>query len=315
MKIPTLIGIALLIALLTSLGFWFFSRGKDEIKASFVVSELRAVNISDNTATLVWQTNLPTIGQVEYGESENLDQKAIDNRDLKNPSEKLTHFVTLKNLKPNTRYFYKVTNNSVSHPVKAMEFQTANIPQLDDLNFSFIRPLKGTILNTNLNPVDESLIFIEIPGAQPLATFSSTAGNFIMPLKLVLSEDLSQVFNIPSDTSAALTVSKGALESKVKLLISESTVNLPPITLGSNLDLSGYVQSPLKTISIGTTKQVNFDFNTDGKINSLDLAILRGKAGSRSLLNQEDQVKFDVNSDGIVDQEDVSVFSKSLVGN
>lgn len=312
MKIPTLIGIALIIALLGSLGFWFLSGTDNGDAPSFIVSDLQTVNISDTAATVVWQTNLPSIGEVRYGELGNLNQKSIDNRDLKNPTEKYTHFVTLKNLKPNTQYYYKITNNSAVYSEKTQQFQTANIEKPDDLNFSFVRPLKGTILNTTLNPIDESLIFLEIPGAQSLATFSSTAGNFIMPLKLVLNSDLSQVFNIPQDTAATLTVRKGMLKSTVKLLISQATVNLPQITLGSDLDLSGFIQEPPKAITIGVGGQVNLDFNADGRINSLDLAILRGKAGSGSLLNTQDQAKFDINSDGIVDQEDVSIFSRSL---
>lgn len=315
MRIPTLIGIALIIALLGSLGFWFFSREKNQTQTSFAVSNLEIANTSNSAITIVWQTNLPAVGQIHFGESENLNQKASDNRDYKTSTPRLTHFATLKNLKPNTRYLYKIVNDSGSYPLKALEFKTANAANLDDLNFSFIKPLKGTILNTNLNPIDESLIFLEIPGAQSLATFSSTAGNFILPLKLVLNKDLVQVFNIPPGTIAILTVRKGTLESKVKISISDSTVNLPPVTIGSNLDLTNYVKSPLTTITIGQGRKGTSDFNNDGKINSLDLAILRGKAGSRSTLSREDQIKFDINSDGIVDQNDIDVFSRSLVTN
>lgn len=315
MKIPTLIGMALIFALVGSLVFWFFSRGDIQNKSNFEISDLQIVNITDTTVTIVWQTNAPAIGEVHFGEFENLNQKSKDNRDLKKLTERLTHFVTIKNLKPDTRYFYKITNNSLSYPDKTLEFKTANINSPYDLNFSFPKPLKGTILNTNLNPIDESLIYLKIPGAQNLATFSSTAGNFILPLKLVLSEDLNQFFNIPSDTQATLIIKKGKLESKVKLFISESTVNLPPIPIGSNLDLSSYVKPPFTTISIRQTKIGSFDFNSDGIINSLDLAILRGKVGSKTLLSPEDQIKFDINSDGVADEEDIDVFSRSLTGN
>lgn len=315
MKIPTLIGIALIIALIGSLGFWFFSREKTKNEPGFEISDLQVANIADNTATVIWQTSLPSIGQVLYGQSDNLNLKSPDNRDSKQPGARITHFVTLKNLKPDTDYFYKIMNNSSNYPEKTLKFKTADINNVDELNFSFLRPLKGTILNTDLNPIEESLIFLEINGAQNLATFSSTAGNFILPLKLVLSKDLNQIFNVPQNTSATLTVKKGRLESRVKLAISDSTVRLPPITIGANLDLSNYTQPPIATISIGQSRKGTFDFNTDGTINSLDLAILRGKVGSRSLLRPEDQVKFDINSDGIVDQEDINLFSKSLVTN
>lgn len=247
MKIPTLVGLALILALIGSLVFWFFNSEKTQNKSNVETRDLQVVNISDTMVTIVWQTNLPTIGEVHFGESENLNYKSKDNRDLKKPNERFTHFVTLKNLKPYTRYFYRIINNSRSYPAypeKTLEFTTANINNPDDLNFSFLKPIKGTVLNTNLNPIDESLIYLNIPGAQNLATFSSTAGNFILPLKLVLSEDFSQVFNIPPDTQATLTIKKGGLESKINLSISASTVNLPPVSIGSNLDLSSYIKPP-----------------------------------------------------------------------
>ncbi|MBI2594060.1 fibronectin type III domain-containing protein [Candidatus Daviesbacteria bacterium] len=315
MKIPTLIGIALIIALIGSLGYWLLYGGNIIEQSNFKVSDLQTLNISNNTATVVWQTNLPVLGHVLYGESENLNLKSSDNRDIKNPAPRFTHFVTLKNLKPNTRYFYKIVNNSQSYPEKSLEFTTANLRDPDELNFSFIKPVKGTILNTNLNPIDESLIFFSIPGAQDLATFSSTAGNFIMPLKLVLDKDLKKVYNIPDGTPASITVKKQGLESKVQIIISDSTVNLPPVTIGTSLDLSKYAKPSISTILIRSKRQTSFDFNGDGKINSLDLAILREKAAKRNLPRPDDLERFDITSDGAITQEDVDVFSKSLVRN
>lgn len=314
MKIPTLIGIALIIALIGSMGYWFLYKGNTIEQANFEVSDLQTLNISNNTATVVWQTNLPALGQVLYGESENLNLKSSDNRDIKNPVPRFTHFVTLKNLKPNTKYFYQIINSSGSYP-PTLEFTTSNLEDSDNLSFSFLKPVKGTILNTSLNPIDESLIFFSIPGAQNLATFSSTAGNFIMPLKIVLDKDLKKVFNISSGTSAIMTVKKKNLESKVALIISDKTVNLPPITIGTSLDLSKYAKPPISTILIRSKRQTNFDFNRDGKINSLDLAILREKTTTRNLPEPEDLERFDITSDGAITQEDVDVFSRSLVKN
>lgn len=312
MKIPTLIGLAFIIALIGSFGFWFLNQGTAP-GVNFEVTDLQIANISTSNATVVWQTNLPSSGKVVYGESWNLNLESSDNRDSDSPSARKTHFVTLKNLKPNTHYFYKIINNSSNYPPNPLEFKTANLKDSNELNFSFLKPIKGTILSTTLNPVDESLIFLKIPGAQELATFSSTAGNFILPLKLVLDQDLTKIFNIPQNTQATMVVKNNNLESKVKIVISDSTINLPPITIGTSLDLTKYVNTPITKISIQTTSPASFDFNSDGKINSLDLAILREKASSRNLPRPEDISKFDINSDGVIDLDDTEVFSKSLI--
>lgn len=313
MKIPTLVGIALLIALMALVGMFFYYRSQTQA-AIFQISDVEVVNIGNTTATVVWQTISPSTGQVMYSENgASLSEKAIDNRDRRQVRPRLVHFVTLNNLKPNTQYYYKVKNNSELMQ-QALSFKTANVAVSEEADqYSFIRPLKGTILNTSLNPVDESLIFLKIPGAQKMATFSSTAGNFILPLKTVLSENLSQLFIVPDDSAAELTVVKGSLRSNIKISISESSVNLPPIPIGSNLDLSNFEAQPITNI-IFNAASGGLDFNGDGKANSLDLALLKETAKPGNLLGGGGS-KFDVNGDGAVDQKDVDEFSRQITDN
>lgn len=314
MKIPTLIGVTLIITIIASAILFFYRQGPEPAEQP-AITDLQAVNVFGTSATIVWQTNIPVTGAVVFGENENLDLKASDNRDRGQPHPRITHFVALNNLKPNTKYSYKIRNGSSEYPVENMEFTTAaEQPSTSEISFSFLKPLKGTILNTNLNPIDESLIFLNLPGAENLATFSSTAGNFILPLKQVYTPGLEQIFTIPPDTRGTLTIKKGALQSEVKILISDTTVNLPPVSIGNNLDLTNYKPQPISVISIGTNNRIKLDFNSDGKINSLDLAILRGKTTPKKVLSLEEQASFDITSDGVVDQKDIDEFSKSLTG-
>jgi len=311
---PTLIGITLIIALIASAILYFHKKAPEKLQ-EVGVTDLQTVNIFATSATIVWQTEQPVIGEVVFNQSENLREEARDNRDRGQSEPRITHFVTLKNLKPNTKYFYKIKNDGVESAEKVIEFITAaSPPSSNEPSFSFLKPLKGTILNTNFNPIDESLIFLTIPGAQNLATFSSTAGNFILPLKQVYTQNLDQLFTITPDTPAILVIQKGNLQSKVNILISDTTVGLPPISIGNNLDLTNYQPQPISIISIGQNIKVKLDFNNDGIINSLDLAILRGKANSKQVLSLEEQSGYDINSDGIVNQKDVDEFSKALIG-
>lgn len=312
MKIPTLIGIALLITLLASLGLYFYYSKSQQKPVQFQITTLEVVNITNDSAVVVWQTSIPAVGEVMYSQFEPVSEKATDIRDKGQSKPRLIHFVSLNNLKANTKYIYKVKNDSEIMQ-KSLDFKTANIPAKneEDLNFSFNKPIKGTILNSNLNPIDESLIFLQIPGAQKLATFSSTAGNFILPLKTVLSQDLNQFFTIAPETGANLNVVSGALSSDVKIIISDKTVNLPPIPIGSNLDLSNYKPAPKTKIMFNETPSTGIDFNGDSKVNSLDLAMLREMAKPGGLKGTGTS-KFDINSDGAVDQKDVDEFSKIL---
>lgn len=318
MKIPTLLGLTILIAVITS-GFvyYFYLRPGSQETMTAQISDLQIVNIFNNSATVVWQTSEPTIGKVLYSKTEALEMEASDNRDRSQSTPRLVHFVTINFLEPNTVYKFKVKNND-STSLDFGEFKTAGVQESEDEGpvFSFIKPLKGTVLNTNLNPIDESLIFLNIPGAEPLATFSSTAGNFILPLKTVLTKNLDEVLMIESGTSAEVVIVKGLVKSNIKVRISEDSMTLPPVAIGTNLDLENFEKEPMTTISFGdTVAQINYDFNNDSRINSLDLAILRGAASSRGAASAENTKKFDLNFDGIIDQADIDVFSRRLIGN
>lgn len=314
MKIPTVLGFATIITLMALGGLYYYYSPKEETSANYGVADIKVVNITSNSATVVWQTNMPSVGGVFYNDSEQLSQKAADSRDRGLKRARMVHFANLSNLKPGTKYLYKVTNDEVAFPDQALGFETAKfeLKQEDEITYSFLKPLKGTVLNTNLNPVDESLVFLEIPGAQSLGTFSSTAGNFVLPLKTVLSTNLDKLFLIPEDTQAALTVLKGSLRSEVKVTISDNKVNLPPIPVGSNLDLTNFEPQPFNKITFSTIPTIGSDFNGDQIINSLDLAILREAAGEANSGSVNTQSNFDINKDGIVDQDDVNEFAKSL---
>lgn len=314
MKIPTLLGIALIVTL-TALGalYYYYNPAPKE-NINFQVSNLQVVNITDTQATIIWQTSQPKVGEVEYSSFQMNLKKASDNRDHNQSKARMVHFVSLNNLKPDTKYSYKIKNDEALFPDKALEFKTAKVEtgSNDDLTFSFVKPIRGTVLNTNLNPIDESLVLVKIEGAQELATFSSTAGNFIMPLKTVLNKSLDKIFTIPNETRAQLIIVKGDLKSEVKIMISEDSLNLPPISIGTNLDLTNYKLKSITKITFSTIPSFGNDFNGDAKVNSLDLALLREAAKSGTVNTQSN---FDINKDGIVDQEDVDQFSKSLAGN
>ena len=313
MKIPTILGVAVIITLIAlSALYYYYAPQKQE--NDLQISDLKVVNITDTSASVVWQTSSPSIGKVVHSQFEDLAKTASDNRDRGLDKTRLIHFVTLNDLKPNTKHYYKIKNDSHFYPQKALTFSTANIQQKteDDLTFSFIKPLKGTVLDTNLNPTDESIIFLTIPGAQTLATFSSTSGNFVLPLKTILNNELDKIFIIESGTSADIMIVKGILKSNVKILISEENMNLPPIPIGSNLDLTNFSNKPINKISFSESPFQGMDFNSDGKVNSLDLAILREAARTPGADKTQTQSRFDINADGTINQDDIEAFSKAL---
>lgn len=315
MKIPTLLGLALLLTAIT-LGVMISLYQQNlnrENKPQFAPKQIKVLNISDTSVSIVWQTDLKTEGEIVYDTSQNLKHIESDNRDKDEIKQHLIHFVTLRDLKPDTKYFYKIKSESFLFPDQSLDFKTAKtIPDQQDNSLN--KPVQGTVLNTNLNPVDEALVFLKIEDASDLATFTSTAGNFIIPVTDLRTKDLSNFYPITQKIPATLQIIRGDLSSNVDITLPLDQI-LPPLTLGQNINLKDYIASESARVrklkELQSPEIVNkFDLNGDGKVNSLDLASVIDLYNSK----QKDK-KADFNQDGAVDQKDIDIISKALTSN
>lgn len=312
MKIPTLLGLALLITAI-ALGsmIYLYQQNLDQKDQSlFSPKKIEVLNISDTSVTIVWQTDSKTTGQIIYGPSQTLDKTQTDNRDKKEIREHVVHFVTLKDLKPDTKYFYQIKSSNFLFPKKPLDFKTAKTIE-NSTETALNKPIQGTVLNINLNPIDEALVFLKIEDASDLATFSSTAGNFIIPLTDLRTRDLGSYYQITREIPASLQIVKGDLISSVEITLPLNQI-LPPLTLGQNINLKDFIASESSRVKkqkeLESPELVNkFDLNFDGKVNSLDLAKVIDLYNSK----QKDK-KADFSQDGVIDQKDIDIISKAL---
>lgn len=267
---------------------------------------IQIANITDTQATLLWQTINPVVGKVVYSQSENLTHLKSDDRDKDTPAKRYTHFVTLTNLNPDTKYFFKIQNGSTRSPQKPLEFQTA-AKNLSTPN----KPVIGKILDTNLLPIDEALIYLKLPQSTTQGAHTSTSGNFVLSLVNLAKSDLSQEISILPNTQASLIIRKANLVSNIKITLPQDN-NLPPIILGQDFDFSGQDIQQIDP---------DIDLNNDGTINSLDLARLSEIISQSSKKafeptfkgpTKEEKNKADVNKDGLLNQTDLEIFKRYL---
>lgn len=312
-KIPTLLGLSLLItALVLGIFIYIYNQNvQTEQKELFTPSEVEVINLNSNQATIIWWTDKPTVGKVTFGTGNSLNQLQADNRDISETRTRQVHFVTLRNLQPETSYKYQIISNGFNFPDKPLTFQTAKALEESTSN----QPIRGSVLNTNLNPIDEALVFIRIENAAKMATFTSTAGNFIIPLKELRTADLSSPFPLNSTTPATLTIKKGNLQSEVQISLPlEDSQLLPPLTIGQNINLQDLlIQAPQSNNSGSATPVESVDLNGDGKTNSLDLAIITQNNGKQvTTITDEAIKKADINKDGTIDKKDSDLLLSSL---
>lgn len=235
MRIPTLLALILLFTILF-LGLMLHINNKTQEEKSLVdfsPLNIRFANQSSSSITIVWQSLKPVVGEIAWGKTQSLGNLTSDDRDTNSKTARLTHFVTIKNLTEDKSIFFKVRNGPFFYPTLPLETKTS--PKITSTN---LQPITGKILDLTGQPTDEALIFLELPNTAPIATYTSSAGNFLLPTSELKTQNLRSSFILDENTVGNLLITKGSLQSRIKLNLSKEGTDLLPIVLGQDQDLT-----------------------------------------------------------------------------
>ena len=143
---------------------------------------MEITNIKPIQVTVVWQSNKKETGSIIYGEEENnLKEIALDDRDVaEKKNSYLNHYITIRNLGPETTYFFKFNSSG-----KTFSFKT---PLLSDSKNNFNQFFSKAI-ETNLNPSGNSLILLYIDTVSPLSALTKDSGEWLIPLNSFYEKD------------------------------------------------------------------------------------------------------------------------------
>ena len=314
MRIPTLLGLALLIIAISLGTFLYFANQKSPSFGTVFPStpnNIEVVNITDSQASIIWQTTQPSTGLVSWGTSNSLGTSQNDDRDTTSPQNHLTHFVTLSSLNPNTEYFFKVRSNLSFYPNENLSFKTSPVDTSSDKCNN--KAIFGVILDPNLKPVSGALVILKINQASDLATLSTSTGNFLLSLVDLKTNDLRKAFIVNNNLPATLIIYTGTTSDQVKFTLPLNNKPLPKIILGADNDFTQLTAtfSAQLNATPGANLTNPFDINKDGTVNFLDLITLMRSYGKR----QGDpgfNPATDLNHDGVVNQFDRDLLLKAL---
>lgn len=189
-KIPTPLSIAAILLIIFLL-IRFFSSNPIPSKASKKV--LRQLNIVNPTSTQIgifWQTDEKETGWVVYGQNEGrLDNTAPDEKDLQDKRDVYYyHYAVLKNLQPDSFYFYKiVSNNQLVEEASGKAFSFKTPTELS--TNSNANPAYGKVIKANGEALENATVLLFFKQAYPLLTLTKTTGEWLVPLNLILNKD------------------------------------------------------------------------------------------------------------------------------
>ncbi|MEK7450554.1 MAG: Ig-like domain-containing protein [Patescibacteria group bacterium] len=239
-RIPTLLGIGMIgigiiiTSLLVKSGVIFISRAGP----SQTPTDVRISNIQESSFTVSYTTEDKVIGSINFGDSKNLGQSALDDRDQQtgSVSPHKIHNITVRGLNPSTKYYFSILSGQNTFLNNSNLFEAFTARAIDG-SPSQQTPLSGKIISPNGTMPSEAIIYVTAENAQVISTLVKQDGSYILPLNSLLNKDLSGYFAFQKNTIIKLLVVGDSLKSNV--LLSKDQINpIPTVTLSNDYDFT-----------------------------------------------------------------------------
>lgn len=260
--IPTILALFILLlgiiagVVLIKSGFGISTKAKLEITPK----QVKITNISENSFTVSWVTDEQTNCFLKYGTKGEISFTASDERDeLSGKQENFfTHYVTPKNLKPATDYFFKINcggklfdNNGQPYQVKTASSPQGAMPP-NDIAY-------GVVLKQDGSSAAGVIVYLSLANAAPLSSLTKASGSWVIPLNFARSPDLSSWAVYDREASIEEIFVQGGPEgTATAVAVTKYDSPMPAITLGGNFDFRQPPPQPTPTVEQQTTSNSRF---------------------------------------------------------
>lgn len=236
-RIPTVLGIILVILLMAGIGFVFesLSRGQTRASTSIEPQKVTVTNISDSGFTFIWQTEEAATGTMIVSAPNGKKYSAFDERDATGKMGKyITHSLSVRSLSPELTYDVTILSNGKRYPVDTKSYQVTTYPLLD-LPSSGLDPAYGKVLADDGSPAEGAIVFLTLDNSQTVSSIVRNSGSWIIPLSAVRTSDGNSFVPASERITETLVVEKAGIESRI-ITDTLNDAPVPDITLGQTYD-------------------------------------------------------------------------------
>ncbi len=224
--IPTILGLFILIVSIVSILVIIKAPQifKSSANANLIPRDLRITNIKDNSLTVSYFTDIPSIGFVKYSSSNGVTQTSPT-------SLSKIHYINIQNLTSGTDYSIAVNSGGEFFPDLEKKVQTLSsyLPSASIVS--------GKILDKNKLPAKDVLVYVAIEGVIKNSALTSLSGNWIVSLPQISETSILQILAVSTDG--------GQTGSQIDLKSANPT---PTMTIGESYDFRN--QTTTKTDDI-----------------------------------------------------------------
>jgi len=213
--------------------------------------DVKVTNITDQSLTVSWVTDKPCFGFVFYSPKKypfiilskipllptflalNTPFELFKIAPDDHAAFSTTHHATLKNLEPETPYFYRISTGYHIYKSQITNHKSQILPNIKAAktleSVPFPDPIYGqVVLERDLaTPVKNALVYLSIYGANPISSYTDEKGAYVLDLSNLRTGNLDQIFKADLNTEFNFSASAGKLGTG-KLTIKRSLMNPTP---------------------------------------------------------------------------------------
>lgn len=220
-KIPTVLAVLVGVGILAAV-FKFAVPSQKTQATKKGLQSIEITNVFAGQVTVLWKTEGKQKGWIAYGGSEDdLTQVGTDERDGREHTARLYHYVTLKDLKKDTRYFFKITDGDtfLENGGKSL-FTFKTIGNIDQINN--LKPAYGRIVDKSGAPFQDAIITLSAKNIYPVSTLSKSTGEWLIPLNYTVDKNTGKFISLsPSQPVRIHVYSEGEKETIVTALVQQ----------------------------------------------------------------------------------------------
>jgi len=267
-RIPTFLGIGVLLVSLV-IGVLFLNKGlgvfAPRATAQTTPKKIKITNAKDTGFTVSFLTDDSTVGFIKYGTDPTaLKLQASDDRDQLSGSVSpyTTHYITVRDLAPNTPYYFTLGTGSQAEydnngsPFTIKTTAKGGVPPA-------AKTVYGSVTTAAGSPATGAMVYVDLTGVGELSALVKDSGSWAVPLSNARTTDGSsyatvqdadimtitaQGVAVDSVTTVSVPVSQGQPVAAINLGATGTTTNISPASQASTPSATPVVNlSPLSS--------------------------------------------------------------------
>ncbi|MBI1862696.1 fibronectin type III domain-containing protein [Candidatus Microgenomates bacterium] len=249
-KVPTLLAVLVGVGIMAAI-FRFAIPSQRSQATKKGLQTIQITNVFAGQVTIIWKTEEKQKGWIAFGENEDdLSQTGTDERDGNDYVKRFYHYVTLKDLKKDTRYFFKVTdgNGFLENGGKSL-FTFKTIGAIDQINN--LKPAYGKIIDKSGAPFQDAIITVEARNIYPLSSLSKSTGEWLVPLNYTVDKTSGKFLSLSPNQPVRIHVYS---ENENETIVTALVQQLSPVEKSLELGQTYSFQNEENVLSATSTK-------------------------------------------------------------